>query len=118
NSAVIKLIAAVADAPLGHELVDALQVPARLPARVVAGIHVVEIQVAGFLAPEIFALQLEVGERRISAWRPLQDEVGDPEIAAAGEGLRAERTDVVDGAVLRRRAQIGQAGAPGGARAD
>src|SRR5256885_13096456 len=33
NSAVIKLIAAVADPPLGHELVDALPVPARLPAR-------------------------------------------------------------------------------------
>src|SRR5438094_3142135 len=36
DRAVTKLIVAVADAPLRHELVDALQVPARLPARVIA----------------------------------------------------------------------------------
>src|SRR5438034_160041 len=72
DGAVTKLIVAVADAPLRHELVDALQVPAGLPARVVAESHVVEIQFPGFLAPEIFALQLEVGDRRIAARRPLQ----------------------------------------------
>src|SRR5947208_1650203 len=117
NSAVIKLIPTVADAPLRHELVDALQVPTRLLARIVPRQRV-EGQCACLLAPEIFALQLEVGDRRIAARRPLQDEVGDPEIAAAGEGLRAERVHIWNGAILWRSTRVRQSRAPRGARAD
>ena len=96
-------------APARHELPDRLAVPAGLLA-LEAVRERVERELAGFLAAEVFRLDLE----RIG---PFHHCIGDPEPAAAGEGLdhvRAGGVDLVEGAVAGRGAQVGEPGAPRG----
>src|SRR4029079_15645610 len=67
----------------------------------------------------ILTLQLEVRRGRVALRRPLQHEVRDPQRALAAERLRdrvAERVQVLECSVARRRAQVREAGAPGSAR--
>src|SRR5581483_1564363 len=92
-----------------------LGVPAGLAARIIGG-RTVERQVARFAAAKIFALELEAGDRGVAARRPLDDEVGDPERAAAAEraGDRvAGGITIVEGAIAIGGAQVRQPGAPG-----
>src|SRR6185436_18469823 len=89
----VELVVAVAGAPLRDELVDPLQVPARLARRIVAR-HGAERRRGGvvgeaarLLAAEVFALQLEVLIGWIAVRRPLQDAVGHPEPARPAEAV-------------------------------
>src|SRR4051812_14155673 len=85
DRAVIEAVVAVSDAPARHELIDRLRVPARLAAGVGVAQRLRAIVVgqrAGLVTPEVLALQLEVRDRGVAVWRPLQHEIRDPETAA------------------------------------
>src|SRR5467141_1980112 len=86
----IKPVVAVADTPQRQELVDALQIPARLPRGEAIGqcaARGVEREIAVLLAPEVLALQLEVVVDRVAVGRPFQDAVEHPEAALAGKAV-------------------------------
>src|SRR5438034_5981324 len=108
-------VVAVAHAPARHELVHGLRIPARLPAGVIAR-RAVEIQIAVLGSPEVFALQLEVGHRRVAVRRPFRDEVRDPHGTAPAE--RQLIWLVLERALARRGAQVRQSRAPRGRFAD
>src|SRR6266513_3466554 len=77
----IKPVIAVADPPLRQELVDALQIPARLARDEAIGQRAgcgVEREIAVLLALEVLALQLEVVVGRVAVGRPFQDTVEHP----------------------------------------
>src|SRR5664279_5739073 len=100
-------LGAQADPPVRHELVDALHIPAGLHGAVVAElIDVVDVvgQIAAARAVQVFALQLEVGPRRIAVRRPLPDRVGDPDAGAAAERI----VDDVARRIARHQALVGR----------
>src|SRR4051812_19819302 len=110
-----------ADAPGRRELVDALQVPARLCAGIAAAAGTIGGQRAAFLAAEIFALQFEIAMRAIPLRRPFVDAVQPPDFRAAAEAVRddlVERIEVVVGAFVGAGALVGGACTPAGALAD
>src|SRR6267143_6278889 len=117
----IKPVIAVADPPLRQELVHALQIPARLARgeaisqRAACG---VEREIAVLLAPEVLALQLEVGVGGVAVGRPFQDTVEHPEAALAGKAIDdfgAGRVDVRVSPVLWRGPEVRKTGLPGDA---
>ena len=116
-----------ADAPDAGELVDPLQVPARLARAVVAARRAERgaVEVVGQRAllalPEIFALQLEARGRAVAGRRPLEHAVQHVDVAVAGEGVDdvgAGAVDVLVRAVDALGAQVAQARAPVRALAD
>src|SRR5467141_4715227 len=117
----IKPVIAVADAPLRQELVHALQIPSRLPAGEAIGqrrARGVEREIAVLVAPEVFALQLEVVVGRVAVRRPLQNAVDHPEPAFAREAVGdrgARGIDISVCPVLRRSPQVRKTGLPGDA---
>src|SRR6267143_845001 len=114
----IKPVVAVAEAPLRQELVHALQIPSRLAAVEPIGqrrARGVERETAVLVAPEVFALQLEVVVGRVAVRRPLENAVEHPESALAG---KAVGDDILVCPVLRRSPQVRKAGLPGDALAE
>src|SRR6267142_562376 len=120
----IKAVVAVAEAPLRQELVHALQIPSRLPAVEPVGqrrARGVEREIAVLVAPEVFALQLEVVVGRVAVRRPLENAVEHPESAFAREAVGdrgAGGIDISVCPVLRRSPQVRKAGLPGDALAE
>jgi hypothetical protein len=111
----IEPVVARTDAPIGHELVDALQVPAGLPRRVRRGVgqtqRAIDVisEITAFAAPEVLALQLEVGVQRIAVGRVFPDKIGNGDVARPVEcDLRivAREVELRVLAVLRARLQI------------
>src|SRR2546428_634963 len=104
--------------PHRDELIHALEIPARLhgcePARLRRGTGG---GITIFLAPEVFALQLEVGVGRVEVRRPLQDSVQHPETALAGEAVGCAGW-IVKGPILGRGAQVRDPGLPRSARSE
>ena len=90
------------DAPDAGELVDALQVPARLARAVVAARRTERsaVQVVGQRAllapPEVLALQLEARGRAVAGRRPLEHAVEHVDVAVAGEGVDDGGAGAVD----------------------
>src|SRR6185369_8048182 len=100
---------AQADTPARHELIDALQIPARLRRAIPAfggGAGDVGNQRAIAPAAQVLALQLEVGARRVAVRRPLVDEVRDCHSCAARERI----SDRVARAAAKDQGLIGRLG--------
>src|SRR6266487_4445717 len=108
----IQPVIAIADPPHRDELIDALEIPARLrgcePARLRRSTGG---EITNLLAPEVFPLQLEVGVGRVVVRRPFQDSVQHPKTALAGEAVGFPGW-ILKGPVLGRSAQIRNPGLP------
>src|SRR5882672_5913184 len=111
----VQPVISIADPPHRDELINALEIPARLhrcePARLPRGTGG---EIAILLAPEVLALQLEVGVGRVVVRRPLQDSVQHPKTALARETVGCPGR-ILEGTVLGRSAQIRDPGLPRGA---
>src|SRR5258708_38052894 len=102
------------DPPHRDELIDALEIPARLN-----GCDATRLrrgtggEITIFFSPEVFALQLEVGVSRVVVRRPFQDSVQHPKTALAGKAVGCPGW-IIKRAVLGRGAEVLEAGLPGG----
>src|SRR3990167_1764526 len=115
----VQPVVAVAGAPPADKLVHALQVPPRLPRGERAGLGPERLregvvgQIAVLPAPEVLALQLEIGGGRVPVRRPFQDPVERPEpapaVIAVGH-IRAGGVKIVEAAVPGRGAEIRNSG--------
>src|SRR3569833_3343483 len=89
----VESVVAQADTPIRPELIHSLQIPAglrrieRRRAGGAEGLACVVRDLALFVAPQVFRLQLEIGVDRIAVGRVFPDEVGDPGAAVAIEAV-------------------------------